>query len=92
MKRCAFVATVALAATSSWSCTESGCDRAGMLAVVNADIQRDNQDPDDYFAAEIVPEGDTLYLGMAPKESDFYRRHYVMDPRTCAIRELQIDQ
>jgi hypothetical protein len=63
-----------------------------MAALINKDIRKDDRRPSEYAKSSMQKEGNVIYIGMALKASPLYRRHYWIDPATCTILDVKIDQ
>lgn len=63
-----------------------------MTALLHDEIQTANRSPDEYVMESPRREGDLIYAGMARKTNPLYRRHYLIDPKRCEIKEAWIDQ
>jgi len=74
------------------SCGQKPCDLDRMTQIIHQDIRDDKRSPNEYVMERPRPKGDLVYVGMAVKLSPLYRRHYLIDPKRCEIKDLWIDQ
>ena len=73
-------------------CHGQSCDRQRMISMVNAHIARAGRSPGDYKIDPSRVEGRIVYLGAAAKKSPLYYRHYFIDPSSCRIIDVYVDQ
>jgi hypothetical protein len=92
MSKYGSVATMVVAAALSSGCNNGACTQEVMFEVVNRDIYADGRIPDEYMNSSIRKQGNAVYIGMALKVSPLYHRHYLIDPTTCSILDVKIDQ
>jgi hypothetical protein len=74
------------------SCGPKPCDLDRMTQIIHKEIRDDKRRPAEYLMERPRPEGGFVYVGMAAKLSPLYRRHYLIDPKRCEIKEVWIDQ
>ena len=74
------------------SCGDRPCDTTLMLNVIERQIRYDGRSPDEYDVALLRREGEKVYIEMSLKMSPPYRRHYILDVKSCKILDLMIDQ
>ena len=83
---------ITLAASVAASCASQPCTQRRMIERINQSLQEANENPREWFVAETIDEGELMYFGMAPKERPTHRFHYLIDERTCELREVWADQ
>ena len=78
--------------TTLASCGPKPCDLERMREIIHKEIRDDQRSPDEYVMEQPRRDGDLIYVGMAEKINLLYRRHYLIDPKRCEIKDLLIDQ
>jgi hypothetical protein len=92
MSKFGLIVAATLTASLSGACERTTCDKQQILRVVDKDIKEDGRRPNEYQLAEMKREGSMMYVGMGQNISPTYRRHYLIDPQTCKILDVNIDQ
>lgn len=63
-----------------------------MLELVNNQMRDEGIDPSGRVVQTVERQGDLVYIDLAAKQNLLYHRHYLVDPRTCAIVDMRFDQ
>ena len=92
MSKFGLVVGTTLVACLSGACERTACDKQQILKVVDKDIREDGRQSNEYKLAEMKFEGKLVYVGMGQNISPTYRRHYLIDPNSCNIIDVKVDQ
>jgi hypothetical protein len=86
------VSAFAIITCFSGSCTSEDCNKSRMIDIIRQDIKDNNRNYEEYKIGTISRRADGIYIAMEQKAVPSYYRHYLINPRTCKILDLKIDQ